>query len=383
MPEPTARPVRPAATRGGAVADVGDVEVVAPNFKRRLSGVTSTIVQLIPEQAKTLNIATLGPGLPGSLPHLTLRQAAGLLRRPAGRPFRIWHARRNVEMIGGIVLRDVLHAPLRLVFTSAAQRRHRPFTKWLIRRMNAVIATSARSGSFLDVPHDVIMHGIDLAAFHPPLDERDGFAATGLPGRHAVGCFGRVRHQKGTDLFVDAMIDLLPARPDWTAIVTGRVTADNRAFADGLAARVKAAGLEKRILFLGEVPDIRAWYRRLTLYVAPSRNEGFGLTPLEAMASRTAVVASDAGAYAEMIVPGTGRVVAAGDGAALRDAIRPYLDDPALAEAEGEAALRHVRENFALVHEANAIGAVYDRLWASAERQGSAAARPKTARVSG
>ena len=48
--------------------DIADVEVIAPNFKRRLSGVTSTIVQLIPVQARTLRIATLGPGLPDGLP---------------------------------------------------------------------------------------------------------------------------------------------------------------------------------------------------------------------------------------------------------------------------------------------------------------------------
>ena len=222
--------------------------------------------------------------------------------------------------------------PLKLLFTSAAQRRHTAYTKWLIRRMDAVIATSDRSGSFLEVPHTVIQHGVDLALFHPPETAEDGIAATGLPGRHLVGCFGRVRHQKGTDLFVRAMIDLLPQHPEWTAVVSGRVTAEHTAFGDKLKADVAAAGLSDRILFLGEVPDIKVWYRRLTLYVAPSRNEGFGLTPLEAMASRTAVVASDAGAYAELIVTGeTGSVVAAGDGEALTRAIAPYIADPALA----------------------------------------------------
>ena len=79
--------------------------------------------------------------------------------------------------------------------------------------MDAVIATSERSGSFLEVPHTVVMHGIDLEEFHPPRTEDDHFSASGLPGRYAVGCFGRVRHQKGTDLFVDAMIALLPRFP--------------------------------------------------------------------------------------------------------------------------------------------------------------------------
>ena len=44
------------------------IEVVAPNLKFRLSGVTSTIIQLVPLQARTIGIATIGPGLPDSLP---------------------------------------------------------------------------------------------------------------------------------------------------------------------------------------------------------------------------------------------------------------------------------------------------------------------------
>lgn len=340
------------------------VEVVAPNFKKRLSGVTSTIVQLVPLQAKHLGVATLGPGLPAFLPKMRWWQLPGLWVRPGTGKARIWHARRNVEMAPGIVLR-ALGAPLKLVFTSAAQRRHRPFTKWLIRRMDAVIATSERSGSFLDTPFTVIRHGVDLEAFHPARTDADAFAATGLAGRHAIGCFGRVRHQKGTDLFVDAMIALLPDHPEWTAVICGRVTAEHAAFAEVLKQRVARAGLTDRILFLGEVDDIRVWYRRVSLYVAPSRNEGFGLTPLEAMASGTAVVASDAGAYAEMIVPGdTGAVVPAGDGDALREAIRPYLEDETLARRHGARGLAHVRSEFSLDREEAGIRAVYDRLWA-------------------
>jgi mannosyltransferase len=348
-----------------AAPDMARVEVVAPNLKRRLSGVTSTIIQLVPLQAQTVGIATLGPGLPDSLPKMRWWQVFSLLKRPASGRKRIWHARRNTEMAAGLVLKTLFRAPLKLVFTSAAQRDHRPFTKWLIRRMDAVIATSARSGGFLELPHTVVMHGIDLDQFHPPKDKSDAFAASGLPGKYAVGCFGRVRHQKGTDLFVDAMIALLPHYPDWTAVISGRVTTEQKDFGEELENRVAKAGLADRIVFLGEVADIKSWYRLVSLYVAPSRNEGFGLTPLEAMASQTAVVASDAGAYAEMIVPGvTGAVVAAGDGNALTEAIRPYLADPALAEAHGANALAHVTERFPLQREADGVRAVYEQVWA-------------------
>jgi mannosyltransferase len=57
-------------------------------------------------------------------------------------------------------------------------------------------------------------------------------------------------------------------------------------------------------------------------------------------------------------------VVGAGDGNALTEAIRPYLADPALAEAHGANALAHVTERFPLEREAEGIRAVYDRVWA-------------------
>ena len=344
--------------------DIGDTEVLAPNFKRRLSGVTSTIVQLIPRQrALGTRIAAFGPGLPEGLPRLRWTQLPGMWKAPSGGRLRVWHARRNNEMIAGLVLRDILRMPLKLVFTSAAQRHHKPLTRWLINRMDRVVATSERSGSYLQVPHSTILHGIDTQEFHPPVGAEDTMEATGFPGRHIVGCFGRIRHQKGTDLFVRAMIALLPEYPHWTAVITGRVTAEHKSFADGLKAEVEAEGLSDRIVFLGEVPDVKIWYRRITLYVTASRNEGFGLTPLEAMASQTAVIASDAGAYPEIIVPGeTGEIVPAGDGEALTRAITPYLADPGKAADAARKGLDHVRENFDIVREASALNEVYEGL---------------------
>ncbi|KQS72551.1 glycosyl transferase family 1 [Rhizobium sp. Leaf371] len=344
--------------------DIRTVDIIAPNFKKRLSGVTSTIVQLVPVQARRgERIATLGPGLPETLPAIRFRDLLHLRRPPEGGAVRIWHARRNLEMLPGILLRDVLRMPLKLLFTSAAQRRHSRWTKGLIRRMDAVVATSAKSGSFLDVPHTVIRHGVDLDLFHPPATGGRELAPDDLAGRRLVGCFGRVRAQKGTDLFVAAMIALLPHHPEWTAVICGRVTPEHETFAAGLKTSIAEAGLSDRVRFLGEVDDIKPWYRRVSLLVAPSRNEGFGLTPLEAMASGAAVVASDAGAYAEMIRPGeTGAVVPAGDGDALTTALRLYLQAPARATAHGQAGLAHVRAEFGIEREARALSGVYGGL---------------------
>lgn len=347
-----------------ARVEMARVEVVVPNFKQRLSGVTSTIVQLVPLQKKMIGVATLGPGLPDGLPRMAWWQVPALLRRPKGARFRVWHARRNVEMLGGLILRHLFRAPLRLVFTSASQRVHTGWTRLLIARMDAVIATSRKTAAYLKVPHTVIMHGIDTRRFHPPRDRAEAARDLGLdPSRLYAGCFGRVRRQKGTDLFVDAMIALLPRHPQWTAIVAGRATSGHTAFEEELKARVAAAGLAERILFVGEHRDIDRWYRALTLYVAPQRWEGFGLTPLEAMASAVPVVATDVGAFSELVVAGeTGDIIAADDLSAMSAAIEPYLADPARAAARGEAGRAHVEARFRLEGEAERLVEIYRRL---------------------
>ncbi|MBN9243617.1 MAG: glycosyltransferase family 4 protein [Mesorhizobium sp.] len=349
----------------GPTVDMARVEVVAPNFKRRLSGVTSTIIQLVPLQARMFGIATLGPGLPDSLPKMRWWQVFSLLRRPASGRRRIWHARRNVEMLAGLALR-LVHAPLALVFTSASQRQHKAWTKFLIRRMDAVIATSRKTAAYLDVPNTVVMHGIDTARFAPPADRGAAKAAVGLdPAQAYVGCFGRVRHQKGTDLFVDAMIELLPSRPGWSAVVAGRTTASHAAFERDLRKRIADAGLDGRIQFVGEHSAIAPWYKALSLFVAPQRWEGFGLTPLEAMASGVPVVATDVGAFSELIPHGiAGTVIVRDDLAAMVEATGRFMDDAALRERASQEATVHVRDLFSLDREAQKLGSVYESVWA-------------------
>ena len=81
------------------------------------------------------------------------------------------------------------------------------------------------------------MHGVDTDAYAPPADRAAAFAEAKLPGRYAIGCFGRVRAQKGTDVFVEAMCRLLPRYPDFTAIIVGAVVPEQQ----GLCQRSEAA----------------------------------------------------------------------------------------------------------------------------------------------
>ena len=341
--------------------DPARVDVVAPNLKRRLSGVTATVVRLVPVQARSVGIAVVGPGLPGDLPRLSWAQVA---RLPRDRP-RVWHARRNTEMLLGLALRRVLRRRLKLLFTSAAQRRHSRYTRALIARMDAVVATSARAVSYLERPATVIQHGVDVEAFRPAPDRAALRERLGLAPGLWVGCFGRIRAQKGTDVLVEALLALMPERPALRALIVGRT--DEAAFAEGLRERIAAAGMSERVRWV----DHLSWealadhYAAMDLYAAPQRWEGFGLTPLEAMASGVPVVATTVGAFPDLILDGeTGALVPPDDAGAMAAAMAPVLNDAERRQAMGRAARAHVEARHAIEAEAAALEAIYRRLLA-------------------
>jgi len=341
--------------------NLADLDLIVPNLHRRYSGVTATNRMVAPKLAKRLSAAWFGSNAPEGIARLGVSGLFGLWRRPRSV---IWHARRNNEMIAGVLLR-ALGWPFKLVFTSAGQRHHSWTTRFLIRRMDAIIATSDVSASYLKRSATVIPHGVDTDVYAPPPDRAAAFAQSGLPGRYAIGCFGRVRAQKGSDVFVEAMCRLLPHYPDFTAVLVGAIVTEQMVFANELKRRIEAAGLGKRIVILGEleIAEVQRWYQRLTIYAFTSRNEGFGLTLLEAMAAGAALVAARAGA-AELVVEDgvTGVLVPPGDVDALVRALEPLMRDPEAAAAMGARGRARVVEKFSLEAEADRISEVYRTL---------------------
>ncbi len=341
-------------------------DIVVANQHFRFTGVSATVAALVPHMQEQRAVALLDLG---GLDLPDTRSFWDILRQGWSRPergtHRIWHARRDVEMLTGLLLKWALWQKWRLVFTSAAPKRHGWFLRWLIGRMDAVIATSKRAAGFLDWYSVVINHGVDTDDFTPPPDKLVAFAEGGLPGRYGIGCFGRIRPSKGTDLFVAAMMELLPEYPDFSAFLTGLTQQEDREFRARLEQKIAEAGLAERIVFLGdlEAAAIRDWYRRCAICVAASRIEGFGLTPMEAMASGAVAVCSGAGFWPELIKQGVpGGLFETGDGAALVAALRPFLDDPERTLALGEKARAYVVRTHSIRGEADAIMDLYAAL---------------------
>jgi glycosyltransferase involved in cell wall biosynthesis len=89
--------------------------------------------------------------------------------------------------------------------------------------------------------------------------------------------------------------------------------------------------LHKHVRFLGFVPDqtLAVLYRLAAVFVFPSLYEGFGLPPVEAMASGTPVVTSNVSSLPE-VVGDAAVLIDPYDTAAIAEGMRQVLADPDL-----------------------------------------------------
>ena len=345
-------------------------EVFVTNFNRNYTGVSSTAAGVLRQQVGKYDLRLVGQPLPGCPDPITVREARRLSRSaPPGRPFAIWHVRRNTEMRAAIWARDVLRLPIRIVFTSAAQRRHSAFPRWLISKMDAVIATTEAAATYVPHVRAVVPHGVDTARFTPAPDKASAWAATGYPGTRGIATIGRIRPEKGTDLFVETCLRALPGLPGLpgvTALVIGKATSKHTGFLTALKEKIAAAGLTDRILFPGELsPDaLASLLPALDLCVQLPRYEGYGMAPLEAMSSGTPLLASEAGYFRHftqdsangLIVPQEAPEEAAA-------ALTNFLTDTPRLTAMAQHARADALRLFSIENEANGIAGVYDALW--------------------
>lgn len=342
-------------------------ELIVTNFNQNFTGVSATAAGVLRQQIKRYDVALAGHALPGGPAPISRGEAVRLCRTPpSSRPFTIWHARRNTEIRAALWARDVLRLPVRIVFTSAAQRRHSAFPRWLISRVDAVVATTDRAADFVPHVRAVVPHGVDVETFSPATDRSQAWANTGYGGMVGIATIGRIRPEKGTDRFVEAMLKLLPKNTEITALVIGRAAKSDQTFLQGLKDKIADANLSKRILFPGEIapdalPDLM---RCLSAVVQLPRYEGYGMTPLEGMASGVPFVATDQGYYRNFSGQGqAGIIVPEDDPTATAHAITDLLADDMRHAEMSHTAREIAATHFSVAREADGVGAVYEELW--------------------
>lgn len=197
----------------------------------------------------------------------------------------------------------------------------------------------------------VVRYGIDLREMAPNGSQaaalRRSFGITA--DESVVAIFGRLHPFKGQDVFLRAAA-LLTAKgqPAKFLIVGSSLMGLEPGYAEKLCEFVRAAGLEERVLFLGERKDVSDLMDASDVIVHASiEPEPWGLVVAEAMAAGRAVIAAAAGGPLEMIEHGrTGLLVPPGDPAALAKAIEALLENPELRRQMGVAARRHAEEHF-------------------------------------
>ena len=220
------------------------------------------------------------------------------------------------------------------------------------------VALGADAGRLETVPY-----GVDVERFRPDTAVR---AARRLELGLAEGAplcvaAGRLVRKKGFEFLIDA----LPGVPGVILAVAGEGT-----LADELHARARAAGVADRVRFLGNQPQDRVGelFAAADLICLPSVRDSSGNVDglpnavLEALASGTPLITTTAGGIGAVVEDGrTAIVVPEGDGAAIAEAMRRLLGNPALARQMGGAGRAVVREHFGWERAAERFEAAYDR----------------------
>lgn len=171
---------------------------------------------------------------------------------------------------------------------------------------------------------------------------------------------GRLAHEKGPDLLLEAFARVARTRPGVRLVVAG--DGPDRA---ALTAQAERLGLDGAVECRGWVApvDVPALMQEAAAVLVPSRFEGFGLTALEAAACARPVAASATGGLAEVVDDGvTGLLVPPENPAALAQAAVQLLDAPARRAAMGRAGRDRALGRFTVGEQTRAYEQLYEKL---------------------
>lgn len=243
-----------------------------------------------------------------------------------------------------------------------ARKRFNPFRNLIIRKylrqVDRIFAVSnalkqALSDNGIVGNVTVVHNGIDVATFEQPFDEPALRESLGLRGAKVLLFVGRFSLDKGRDVTIKALAEVIQSEPNAKLLVVGfdpKIQPD-----PSLERLIDELGVWENIVFVGSVmySEIFKYYRIADCVVAPSIIfDSFPTVNLEAMAAGKPVVATCFGGSREVVIDNeTGFIVNPIDTEAFAGNVIHVLRDPVLAQALGKRGKEHVVRQFSLAQQ--------------------------------
>lgn len=200
---------------------------------------------------------------------------------------------------------------------------------------------------FFGTPYDkiiVVPNGLELSShlIDDP-EEKQSLRAQYAPhGEHLLLYVGRITHEKGVHVLIEAMPAILSEFPDTKLLIAGK---NGRS----LAPQAEELGVSDAVQFLGYISDEQRdhLYQIVDAAVFPSLYEPFGIVALEAMGLGCNVIASNVGGLSEVVQHREdGLTIYPDDPGSIAWAVRELFRDPVDAQRRRERAKRKVREKY-------------------------------------
>jgi len=203
------------------------------------------------------------------------------------------------------------------------------------------------TAAIYNVPTDkmhVVYNGVDVRKFDVRVNRRR------IRGTHLIGAddpfvlfAGRLARQKGPDLLMEAIPDLLAYYPKSKFVFAG--DGDMR---HSLEARAHTSSVAHATRFLGyrTGSDLIGLFKAADVVCVPSRNEPFGIVILEAWCAGKPVVATRSGGPGEFIRSGENGLTVSADSFSIGEGLAATLADVPYARRLGSAGRLEAESRF-------------------------------------